>query len=243
MNKLTFVDWGLIPYSEAYNKQKGLFEAAIQQKLEHKEIQNTVVFCEHPHVITIGKNGSALNLLFPENTLKEKQVELFNVDRGGDVTYHGPGQLVGYPILDLEAFHIGLKDYIFLLEEVIIQLLDQYAIKGERLTGATGVWLDVENPQKARKICAIGVKSSRFVTMHGFALNVSTDLSYFGLINPCGFTDKGVTSIEKELNVKVDFEGLKEKLKKDFFPLFDTKKQQPNSGQKRYNKCPYVGFS
>jgi lipoyl(octanoyl) transferase len=213
MNKLTFVDWGLIPYSEAFGKQKELFEATIQQKSEQKETQNTVVFCEHPHVITIGKNGSAFNLLFPEKFLKEKQVELFNVDRGGDVTYHGPGQLVGYPILDLDAFRIGLKDYIFILEEVIIQLLDQYSIKGERLAGAAGVWLDAGNPQKVRKICAIGVKSSRFVTMHGFALNVSTDLSYFGLINPCGFKDKGVTSMEKELNVKVDFEQLKEKLK------------------------------
>ena len=215
MDKLTFVDWGLIPYSEAYIKQKELFESAILQKSEQKEIQNTIVFCEHPHVLTIGKNGLASNLLFPEKILKEKQVELYNTDRGGDITYHGPGQLVGYPILDLEAFHLGLKDYIFLLEEIIIQLLDQYAIKGERLAGAAGVWLD-SDPQKARKICAIGVKSSRYVTMHGFALNVSTDLSYFGLINPCGFTDKGVTSIEKELNGKVDIEELKEKLKNIF---------------------------
>ena len=223
MNKLNFIDWGLIPYSKAYKKQKELFEAAIQQKLESKEVQNQVIFCEHPHVITIGKNGSFSNLLIPENTLKEKQVELYNVDRGGDVTYHGPGQLVGYPILDLDAFHIGLKEYIFLLEEIIIQLLDQYTIKCERLTGATGVWIDAGNPHKARKICAIGVKSSRFVTMHGFALNISTDLSYFGLINPCGFTDKGVTSIEKELNCKVDIEEIKEKLKNIFRERFNFK--------------------
>ena len=211
---MTFTDWGLISYSEAFKKQKELFEAAVRQKSEQKEIQNLVIFCEHPHVITIGKNGSAFNLLFPETMLKEKHVELYNVDRGGDVTYHGPGQLVCYPILDLEAFHIGLKNYIFSLEEIIIRLLDQYAIKGERLEGATGVWLDAGNPQKARKICAIGIKSSRFVTMHGFALNVSTDLSYFGLINPCGFKDKGVTSLEKELNGKVDFEELKDRLTK-----------------------------
>jgi len=220
MNKLTFVDWGLIPYSEAYQRQKELFEAAIQQKSEQKEVQNRVVFCEHPHVITIGKNGSASNILFQEKTLKEKQVELYRVDRGGDVTYHGPGQLVGYPILDLEAFHIGLKDYIFRLEEIIIRLLDQYSIKGERLPGAAGVWLQAGDPQKARKICAIGVKSNRYVTMHGFALNISTDLSYFGLINPCGFTDKGVTSLEKELNRKVDIEQLKEKLKTIFRTQF-----------------------
>ena len=217
---ITFVDWGLIPYSEAFKKQKELFEAAIRQKSEQKEIQNQIIFCEHPHVITIGKNGSAFNLLFPEETLKEKQVELYHVDRGGDVTYHGPGQLVGYPIIDLDAFHIGLKSYIFLLEEVIIRLLEQYAIKGERLAGAAGVWLDAGNPQKARKICAIGVKSSRYVTMHGFALNVSTDLSYFGLINPCGFKDKGVTSLEKELNANVDIEQVKEKLKNIFQEQF-----------------------
>jgi len=220
MNKLTFIDWGLIPYSEAYQKQKELFDAAIRQKSEQKEVHNVVVFCEHPHVITIGKNGSTSNILFQEQTLKEKQVELYHVDRGGDVTYHGPGQLVGYPILDLEAFHIGLKDYIFLLEEIIIQLLDQYAIKGERLTGAAGVWIQADEPQKVRKIAAIGVKSSRYVTMHGFALNISTDLSYFGLINPCGFTDKGVTSLEKELNCKVDIEQLKEKLEKIFRSRF-----------------------
>jgi lipoyl(octanoyl) transferase len=145
--------------------------------------------------------------------LKKKQVELFQVDRGGDITYHGPGQLVGYPIIDLEVFHLGLKAYIFLIEEIIIRLLDHYALKGERLPGAAGVWLLTELPHKVRKICAIGIKSSRYVTMHGFALNISTDLSYFGLINPCGFKDKGVTSLEKELNCRVDLEELKERLK------------------------------
>ena len=209
---MIFVDWGLIPYSEAFQKQKEWFEAIIRQKSEQEETQNVVVFCEHPHVITIGKNGSISNLLFPETALKEKQVELYPVDRGGDVTYHGPGQLVCYPILDLEAFNMGLKKYIFFLEEVIIRLLDQYGVIGERLAGAAGVWLDAGDPRKARKIAAIGVKSSRYVTMHGFALNVSTDLSYFGLINPCGFTDKGVTSLEKEINAKVDMKQVKEKL-------------------------------
>ena len=213
MTGLSFVDWGLIPYSEALEKQKELFETAIRQKSEQNKINNTIVFCEHPHVITIGKNGSSSNLLFREETLKEKHVELFHSDRGGDVTYHGPGQLVCYPIIDLETFHLGLKNYIFLLEEIIIQLLKKYSIKGERLPGAAGVWLEVEQPLKTRKICAIGVKSSRFVTMHGLALNISTELSYFGLINPCGFKDKGVTSIEKELNCKPDIEKLKVELK------------------------------
>jgi lipoyl(octanoyl) transferase len=213
MTGLTFVDWGFIPYPEAFEKQKELFETAIRQKSERKEIRQTIVFCEHPHVITIGKNGSASNLIFPEETLKEKQIELYRTNRGGDITYHGPGQLVCYPIIDLEAFHIGLKNYIFLLEEVIIRLLAQYGIKGERLPGAAGVWLQTNNPLKTRKICAIGVKSSRYVTMHGLALNVSTELSYFQLINPCGFKDKGVTSVEKELNCKIDFEKLKVELK------------------------------
>jgi lipoyl(octanoyl) transferase len=221
MSKLTFIDWGLIPYSEAYKKQQELFETAIRQKSGQKEPQNTVVFCEHPHVITIGKNGSVSNLLFQEKLLKDKHVELYHVNRGGDITYHGPGQLVGYPIIDLEMFNIGLKTYIFLLEEVIIRLLEQYGIKGERLTGAAGVWLQTEHSHLTRKICAIGIKSSRYVTMHGFALNISTDLSYFGLMNPCGFKDKGVTSIEKELNTKIDINQLKEKLKDFFQERFD----------------------
>lgn len=216
MTQLTFIDWGIIPYSEAYEKQKQLFETALRQKSEQQEIQNTVVFCEHPHVITIGRNGLASNLLFPEKRLKEKSVELFHVDRGGDITYHGPGQLVGYPVLDLESFRMGLKEYIFQMEEVIIQLLAKYETKGERLAGATGVWLDADNPGKARKICAIGVKSSRYITMHGFALNINTDLSYFGLINPCGFKDKGVTSLERELNRKLSMELLKKQLTEIF---------------------------
>ncbi|GHU81733.1 octanoyltransferase [Bacteroidia bacterium] len=216
MRPLTFVDWGLISYSEAYEKQKKLFEASVERKAARQETQNTIVFCEHPHVITIGKNGLFSNLLFSEKTLQEKEVELFHVDRGGDITYHGQGQLVAYPILDLDTFHIGLKEYIYRLEEIIILLLAEYGIQGHRLSGATGVWLDTDKPGKVRKICAIGVKSRRYITMHGFALNVSTDLSYFGLINPCGFKDKGVTSMEKELGYKVDVENLKDTLQSIF---------------------------
>ena len=227
MIDFTFIDWGLIPYSEAYKKQKELFETAMRQKSEQKETQQTIIFCEHPHVITVGKNASTSNLLFPEKVLKEKQVGLYPVDRGGDVTYHGPGQLVCYPVIDLEVFHIGLKSYIFLLEEIIIRLLDHYALKAERLPGATGVWLQTNQPDKVRKICAIGIKSSRYITMHGFALNVSTDLSYFQLINPCGFKDKGVTSLKKELNCKINVEELKERLKiiikEQFFHYFCKK--------------------
>jgi len=216
MNELECVDWGLISYAEAYEKQKSLFEAAIERKMVHKPVQNTVIFCEHPHVITLGKHGLDTNLLFPETVLKEKQIELFRTDRGGDITYHGPGQLVGYPILDLESLHIGLKEYIYRMEEAIIRLLAEYAIRGEHFAGATGVWIDTNHPEKTRKICAIGVKSSRYVTMHGFALNVSTDLNYFNFINPCGFKDKGVTSMEKELKRSVDINEIKRWLSEYF---------------------------
>jgi len=173
-------------------------------------------------VITIGKNGQSSNLLFPEQSLQERRIALFRVDRGGDVTYHGPGQLVGYPIFDLDAFSIGLKEYIRRLEEVIIAVIGEYGLRGERLSGATGVWLDATEARHARKIAAIGVRSSRYVTMHGFALNVNTDLSYFRLINPCGFTDKGVTSIRQETGKEVDMSEVKQLIVNLFnrtFPL------------------------
>ncbi len=220
MESIIVSDWEIIAYAAAYEQQKERFETAIQQKKEGKEVTNTLIFCEHPHVITIGKNGMFSNLLFPETLLKEKEVELFHVDRGGDITYHGPGQLVGYPIFDLESFHLGLKEYIHRMEEAIIRLLKLYGITAERLDGATGVWIDTDKPGKTRKICAIGVRSSRFVTMHGFALNVNTDLSYFQLINPCGFIDKGVTSMEKELGKPIDIKQVKQQLFSLFTELF-----------------------
>ena len=207
-----FTDWGLIPYSTAYKKQKELFEQLLEAKSGNQNIHNTLIFCEHPPVITIGKNGKFSNLLYPENILKEKGVSLFHTDRGGDVTYHGPGQLVVYPIFDLDSFHLGLKSYIHLLEEAVIRLLTIYDIKAERLEGATGVWLDAGNPQKTRKICAIGVKTSRYVTMHGLALNINTDLNYFHFINPCGFIDKGVTSMQMELGKEIDLQTIKKQL-------------------------------
>ena len=222
MERLKLADWQMIPYDSAYNRQKEWFETAIRNKAEGKPVDNTLIFCEHPHVITIGKHGNFSNLLFPEKTLKEKKVALFHIDRGGDVTYHGPGQLVGYPILDLEVFGLGLKKYIFLLEESVIELLKQYGIKGDRLEGATGVWLDTNQPGKTRKICAIGIRSSRYVTMHGFALNINTDLEYFRLINPCGFIDKGVTSMEKELGHPLNIQPLKQALFEILNRLFAT---------------------
>lgn len=207
----TLSDWGLIPYGQAYGQQTQLFEEAIRDKTEGKVVRNQFVLCEHPHVITVGKHGLYSNLLFPEETLREKEVELYQVDRGGDITYHGPGQVVGYPILDLEAYGLGLKGYIHGIEEVIIRTVAEYGIKSARLEGATGVWLDADLPT-ARKVAAIGVRSSRYVTMHGFALNVNTDLDYFNLINPCGFTDKGVTSLRKELGGDIDISEVKKKL-------------------------------
>jgi len=207
-----YTDWGLIPYSIAYEKQKELFEEALNAKSTGQKVNNTLIFCEHPHVITVGKNGKFSNLLFSESYLKEQGVSLFHIDRGGDITYHGPGQLVVYPVLDLETFHLGLKSYIHLLEETIIRLLAIYGIKAERLAGATGVWLDTDNPQKTRKICAIGIKTSRYVSMHGLALNINTDLNYFRFINPCGFVDKGVTSMRVELGEVVDIKMIKQQL-------------------------------
>ncbi|GHV29093.1 octanoyltransferase [Bacteroidia bacterium] len=217
---MEYIDWKLIPYAQAYEQQKALFEAAIQTKSVGLPVENRFILCEHPHVITIGKHGLDANLLFPKKTLEEKQVELFHVDRGGDVTYHGPGQIVGYPILDLETCGIGLKDYIHRLEDVIIRTIAEYGIQGARLEGATGVWLDIDQPGQTRKICAIGVRSSRYVTMHGFALNVNTDLSYFRLINPCGFTDKGVTSLQQELGYEVVVEDVKKMLVQHFAEIF-----------------------
>ena len=217
---ITKIDWGLIPYGEAYGRQKELFDAVLQEKMANCPPTNRFILCEHPHVITIGQHGLSANLLFPEAVLKEKQVELYRVDRGGDITYHGPGQIVGYPILDLDFFHLGLKTYIHRLEEMIIRTLAEYGLLGERLDGATGVWLDTTHPAKARKIAAIGVRSSRYVTMHGFALNINTDLSYFRLINPCGFTDKGVTSLQRELGREVALEEVKKSLLHHFNDLF-----------------------
>ena len=215
MNKRIIVeDLGLSEYKTTWEYQEMLMQRVIDQKQAKKtnpgqESENYLLFVEHPHVYTLGKSGDEQNLLLNYIQLQAKNATFFHTDRGGDMTYHGPGQLVGYPIFDLENFGIGLRRYIFLMEEAIIHSIAEYGLKGERDEKATGVWLDAGTP-KARKICAIGVKSSRFVTMHGFALNVNTDLTYFQHINPCGFTDRGVTSIKKELGTKQDFEKLKE---------------------------------
>lgn len=209
---IQYVDWGLIEYNEAWAKQEALFSSTIEHKMQNLTTNNNLIFCEHPHVYTLGKSGDEQNMLLNYIQLQAKDATFVHSNRGGDITYHGPGQLVGYPIFDLANFNMGLKQYIHNVEVAIINLLSLYNIVSTCLDGATGVWLDVGLPT-CRKICAIGVRSSRYVTMHGFALNVNTDLSYFNHINPCGFVDKGVTSIEKELGNKVDMEELKAKLR------------------------------
>ena len=212
---INLIDWKLIDYALAWDKQEEIFNRQILNKQQNLPTENTLIFCTHPHVYTIGKSGNASNML-----LDDGSVPVIRTNRGGDITYHGQGQIVGYPIFDLESLGIGLKEYIHKIEAAIIHTLAMYGIESERLNGATGVWLDTANPAKCRKICAIGVRSSRFVTMHGFALNVNTDLSYFSKINPCGFIDKGVTSMQAELGREIDEEEVKnrlfEKIKKEF---------------------------
>lgn len=216
---IQFQDWGEVPYNEAWERQEQIFSQTIDRKLQGKATENTMIFCEHPHVYTLGKSGDEHNLLIDYIQMQAAGAQFVKTNRGGDITYHGPGQIVGYPVFDLNSFNIGLKKYIELLEEVVILTLKDVGIYAERFPGATGVWLDVGKPS-ARKICAIGVRSSRFVTMHGFALNVNTDLTYFSHINPCGFVDKGVTSVQKELGHSVDVEMIKSKLKLNFQQVF-----------------------
>ncbi|WP_293053440.1 lipoyl(octanoyl) transferase LipB [Paludibacter sp.] len=215
-NSITPLDWDIIEYNEAWQKQEALFQQTIQQKLKNETTSNYLILCEHPHVFTLGKNGSANNLLIGNLQLRSVHAQYVETNRGGDITYHGPGQIVGYPIFDLANFDMGLKQYIFNMEEAVISTLKRIGIQSERLDGATGVWLNTAYPEKCRKICAIGVRSSHFVTMHGFALNVNTDLNYFSYINPCGFVDKGVTSIQKELGAPYSLKEIKQLLREEF---------------------------
>jgi lipoyl(octanoyl) transferase len=204
--KVKLINKGLIDYKECWDYQTQLFDGIIQNKIDSRKgvskkdkTDNFFIFCEHNHVYTLGKTGEKSNLLLSEDLLKDKGVSYYPINRGGDITYHGPGQIVGYPILDLDNFFTDINRYLRLLEEAIILTLEEYSIKSGRVEGLTGVWIDGDNPLKARKICALGVKLSRWVTMHGFAFNVNTDLSYFENIVPCGISDKAVTSMEKEL--------------------------------------------
>ena len=229
MQKIHFQDLGLIDYKEAWDYQEELFKASIDAKIENRNADKTVVetvnhllFCEHPHVYTLGKSGDESHLLLSEALLKQKGATYYKINRGGDITYHGPGQIVGYPILDLDKFFTDIHKYLRFLEEMIILTLAEYGIKAGRYEGYTGVWLDADNPLKARKICAMGVRCSRWVTMHGFAFNINADLDYFNNIVPCGITDKQVTSLQKELKREIDVNEVKQKLKKHFAQLFEA---------------------
>ena len=224
----TFIHWGEVDYRKAWDRQEEVFKKTVDLKIANRKADpedyritpNYLVFCYHPHVYTLGKSGKETNLLLDEAGLKKHRATYYKINRGGDITSHGPGQLVGYPILDLDNFFTDIHKYLRYLEEAVILTLAEYNVPAGRIDGLTGVWIDHEMQKNPRKICAMGVKSSRWVTMHGFALNVNTDLSYFEHIIPCGIDDKDVTSLEKELGRKVGMEEVKEKALKHFADLF-----------------------
>lgn len=219
---IIYENLGLTAYKDTWDYQELLFSKVVDAKRNKETTKDQyILFCEHNHVYTLGKSGDIRNLLIAEHVCKSKNIDFFPINRGGDITYHGPGQLVVYPIIDLDEFGIGIKTYISMIEDVVIQVLSEYGIKGEKDDKAMGVWIDANDPAMARKICAIGVRASRFVTMHGLALNVNADLSYFSYINPCGFTDKKVTSMQQELGKDVDFEEVSSKIKEAFKTIFN----------------------
>ncbi len=227
--KVIFKDLGNIDYKEAWDYQESLFREVVDKKLANRNLSeeekqftgNYLVFCEHPHVFTLGKSGSEENLLIKQEQLQQRNIAYYKINRGGDITYHGPGQVIAYPIFNLDYFFTDIHRYMRALEEAVILMLAEYGIKGERLKGMTGVWLDADHPAKARKICAMGVRTSHWVTMHGIALNVNPDLQYFSLIIPCGITDKAVTSMAKELKYEPDVNEVKERLKKHIAAVFE----------------------
>ena len=219
-------DLGLIDYKKCWDFQTKLFDATVQLKIQNRKFpdnsistKNHLIFCEHPHVYTLGKSGDLKNLLIDGQKRKEKNISFYKINRGGDITYHGPGQLVVYPILDLDYFFSDIHKYLRLLEEAVILTLQDYGVFGQRLEGFTGVWVD-DKKETPRKICAIGVKCSRWVTMHGIGFNINSNLDYFKHIVPCGIEDKSVTSLQKETNQEIDMEELKLRFKKNFKNLF-----------------------
>ncbi|MDE6083483.1 MAG: lipoyl(octanoyl) transferase LipB [Muribaculaceae bacterium] len=221
---------GRADYRPVWDEQKRLFQALIDYKRSFSDNssampEESLLLVEHNPVITLGKHGKIENLLVSEETLKNRGIECIRIERGGDITYHGPGQLVAYPIIDLERYHLGVKDYVNLLEETVIRTIAGYGIKGERVEGASGVWIGKDTPDE-RKICALGVKCSHFVTMHGLALNVNTNLDAFSVINPCGFTDRGVTSIAQETGMTVDIIETAKILDFEFRQLLEPRRRQ-----------------
>jgi len=232
MQKAYFQDIGLIEYKKAWVFQEELFNKTLRIKSKNRnegtsiKTENHLIFCEHPHVYTLGNSGNKENLLVNEDYLRSRGASFYKTNRGGDITYHGPGQIVGYPIFDLDNFFNDIGKYLRLLEESIILTIKEYGLVGERSKGETGVWINVGKPS-ARKICALGVKTSRWVSMHGFAFNINTDLSYFENIIPCGINDKQVTSLEKELGEKINLETVKEQLKSNIELVFQLKLVSP----------------
>lgn len=226
-----FEDLGEMEYQEAWDYQTEIFESIVSVKTENRKkedagqatekTQNHLIFCEHPHVYTLGKSGKESHLLMNQTQLEANKISYHKINRGGDITYHGPGQIVGYPIFDLDNFFTDIHKYLRYIEEAVILTLEEYGIKAGRIDGLTGVWIDIDNPLKSRKICALGVKCSRWVTMHGFAFNVNTDLSLFKNIVPCGIDDKAVTSMQEELGKEVNMEEVKSKLLVNLANLFD----------------------
>jgi len=223
MKTVNFHNLGPTDYKKAWDIQEKYFDEIFKAKLsDEKEIpENKLLFCQHPHVYTLGKSGNKNNLLLSEELLKQKNASFYQINRGGDITYHGPGQIVGYPIFNLEDFKMSIKNYVFNIEQIIIDVLKTYGISGERSEGETGVWLAADDKSRARKIAAIGMRISKMVSMHGFALNVNTNLEYYNYIIPCGITDKGVTSLQKELGKEIDIKEVEEKLLNQFKKVFE----------------------
>lgn len=218
MADFNYIDTGIVDYKECWDQQENLLGEVVSDKLAKKmpSAKNFFLLVEHPHVYTLGKSGDSHNMLIPDEFLKKINASFYRINRGGDITYHGPGQLVGYPIIDLDYFHIGVREYIERMEEAIMDTLLEYGLHADRREGATGVWLDASHRVRARKICAMGVRVSRSVTMHGFALNVNTDLRYFNYINPCGFDSSSVTSMQQELGKPLDMNEIKLLLREKF---------------------------
>jgi lipoyl(octanoyl) transferase len=218
--QVLYRDLGLLEYQQAWDLQENILQQSIAQKAQGLVPAHHLLFVEHPPVYTLGKSGKREHVLIDEQEMQERQIAFFQTNRGGDITYHGPGQLVGYPIFDLEQFYRDIGRYLRELEQVIILALQDYGLKGERSSGETGVWLDPGIPGRARKICAMGVRCSRWITMHGFALNISNDLSYFNHIIPCGIPDKSVTSLQKELGTTLTVKEVKENVLQKFKQVF-----------------------
>jgi lipoyl(octanoyl) transferase len=222
MALFNFMETGILDYKKCWDQQETFLEKIVQDRIlkGKPSEENYFMLVEHPPVYTLGKSGDPDNMLISREFLEKIGASLYQINRGGDITFHGPGQIVGYPIMDLEYYHLGIRDFIMKMEEAIIQTIAEFGLNGDRKEGATGVWLDINNPSLTRKICAIGVRVNHYVTMHGFALNVNTDLQYFSYINPCGFAASAVTSLQQELGKTLDMDIVRSILKEKFNQIY-----------------------